>query len=67
MPKRAMKAAAKGPISPKRMRLIATASEISARFHPNSDWRGTMSTPGVARVPAAASRVTKVMPPTIQA
>jgi len=67
IPKRAMKAAAKGPIRPKRTRLMETAPEISARFQPNSCWSGTIRTPGVARVPAAASRVTKVTPATIHA
>ncbi len=67
IPKRAMKAAAKGPMRPKRIRLMETAAAISARFQPNSRWRGMISTPGATRVPAAARSVTKVMPPTIQA
>ena len=44
-----------------------TASEMLARVQPNSCSSGTMRTPGVARMPAAASNVTKVMAATIQA
>jgi hypothetical protein len=46
--------------------LTETASEMLARLQPNSCSSGTISTPGVARMPAAASRVTKVMAATIQ-
>ena len=41
--------------------------EIVARDQPNSVSSGTIKTPGVARSPAATSKVTKVTPATIQA
>jgi len=47
--------------------LIATAAEINARFHPNSDSSGTISTPGVARMPAVMRRTRNVTPATTQA
>ena len=37
--------------------LTATAKDIVARDHPNSFSSGTIRTPGVARTPAAASKV----------
>ena len=43
------------------------AKEIVARDHPNSVSSGTIRTPGVARSPAATSKVRKVTPATIQA
>ena len=49
------------------MRLIETAALMTARFQPNSFWRGTMRTLGVARKPAAPMSATKVMAATIQA
>jgi hypothetical protein len=38
--------------------LIATAKPIVARLHPNSSCSGTISTPVVARNPAAVTSVT---------
>jgi hypothetical protein len=67
MPKRFMKAAAKGPHSPKRRRLMDTAREMTARFQPKSCSRGTISTPGMERMPAAASSVKNVTPNTTHA
>jgi hypothetical protein len=49
------------------MRLMKTAKEMIARFHPNSCSSGTISTPGVARNPAAPISATKVTAATIQA
>ena len=49
------------------MRLIETATEITARFQPNSFSRGTISTPGVARKPAEPSRAMNVTTATTQA
>jgi hypothetical protein len=66
-PKRFMNAAANGPESPNSSRLIETATEMTARLQPNSCSSGTMSTPGVERMPDAASRVKNVTPNTIQA
>ena len=66
-PKRSISAAAKGPVRPKRTRLIETATEISARLQPNSLSRGTIRTPGVERKPADARSTRKVTPATIQA
>ena len=66
-PKRSIRAAANGPTSPKSTRLMETAKEIVAVDQPNSFSRGTISTPGVARNPAAPSRARKVTPATIQA
>jgi hypothetical protein len=67
MPQRSIIAAANGPTNPKRTRLIETARETVARDHPNSPSSGTISTPGVERVPDAASRVMNVTAKTIQA
>jgi hypothetical protein len=47
--------------------LIDTASEMVARDQPNSPSRGTIRTPGVERIPDAASRVMKATAKTIQA
>ena len=52
--------AANGPIRPKSAMLIATASEMAARLQPNSASSGTISTPGVARMPAVISSTMKV-------
>ena len=59
-PQRSMADAAKGPINPNRARLMATAPEIAVRLQPNSVSSGTISSPGVARMPAVISRVKKV-------
>ena len=59
-PKRSMGAAEKGAARPKRRSPIETASEIVPRDQPNSFWRGTIKTPGVARKPAVVINVTKV-------
>ncbi len=40
--------------------LIATAIEMTARFHPNSCSNGTMNSAGVARTPAVINRTTNV-------
>ena len=66
-PNRSINAAANGPVNPKRIRLIDTASAITARFQPNSFCSGTISTPGAARKPAAPSRAMKVTAATTQA
>ena len=66
-PKRSMSAAANGPVRPNRTRLIETATEITARFQPNSFWSGTMSTLGAARKPAAPISAMNVTAATIQA
>ena len=63
-PRRSMKAAANGPISPYRIRLIATANEMVARDQPNSCSTGTIRMLGMERMPAATSSVTKVIPAT---
>jgi hypothetical protein len=52
-----MSAAAKGPIRPNSMRFSETARPMVPRDQPNSSCRGSMSTPGVDRNPAAARRV----------
>ena len=59
-PNRSISAAANGPVSPNRIRLIDTATEITARFQPNSFWSGTIRTLGVARKPAAPIRAMNV-------
>jgi hypothetical protein len=66
-PTRCMRAAAKGPMSPKSRRFVETASEIVARVHPNSASRGRMSTVTAARTPEAARRTRKVSPAITQA
>ena len=66
-PKRPMRAAANGPVSPNRTRFTDTAAEIVARLHPKSCSSGSISTPGAARNPAAASSVTNVVTATTQA
>lgn len=66
MPKRFMKAAAKGPIRPKSSRRMAKAPEISAADQPNSCCRGPISTPGAPTAPAVTSMVRKAVPATTQ-
>ena len=66
IPKRSIRAAANGPHRPYRNRLIETANEIVTRFQPNSCSSGTISTPGVERMPADASNVRNVTAATIQ-
>jgi len=66
-PRYSTSAAEKGPMSPKSTRFRDTASEMVARLQPKCCSSGTMSTPGVARVAPATSRVAKVTPSTIQA
>jgi hypothetical protein len=46
---------------------MAIANEIVVRDQPNACSSGTIKTPGVARTPAEASRVTKVSAATTQA
>ena len=65
-PKRLMKAAANGAISPNRASRTARAAEISAVLHPNSFWSGWMMTPGAPIAPAVASMTRKVAPTTTQ-
>jgi hypothetical protein len=67
MPHRFIAEAAKGPIRPNSAMLIATAAEMAARLQPNSVSSGTISTPGVARMPAVTIRITKVTPATTHA
>ncbi len=62
-----MSAAANGPVRPNRIRLIETATEMTARFQPNSFWRGTINTLGVARKPAAPISAMNVTAATIHA
>jgi hypothetical protein len=40
--------------------LMATAAEIVARLQPNSASSGTISTPGVARIPAVTTTTRNV-------
>jgi hypothetical protein len=47
--------------------LTETANETVARLQPKVCSRGTMSTPGMARMAAALRRIRKVTPATIQA
>ena len=57
---RSMIEAANGPSRPKSAMLTATAAEMLTRVHPNSSSSGTISTPGVARIPAVISSTTNV-------
>ena len=57
-----MSAAANGPIKPKSAMLIATASEIVAADQPISRSIGSISTPGVERIPAAVSSTRNAKP-----
>ena len=66
MPKRFMKAAAKGPKRPKNTRRIASAEEISAVVQPNSCSSGPIKTPAEPMAPAVASMIRKVVPATTQ-
>ena len=50
-----------------RAMLIATATEMEALDQPNSLSRGTMSTPGVARIPAVTKSTMKVTAATTHA
>ncbi len=59
--------AANGPMSPKSAMLMATAVEMTARLQPNSRSSDSISTPGVARMPAVTSRITNVTTATTQA
>ncbi len=59
-PKRSMIAAANGPIMPYRKMFTATAPLIVASDQPNSRSSGMISTPGVARTPAAISSTRNV-------
>ncbi|MDI2020615.1 hypothetical protein PJL18_01124 [Paenarthrobacter nicotinovorans] len=67
MPKRSMRAAAKGAVSPKRTRLMLTANDNTVVDQPNSCCNGTISTPGAARKPAAPTSARKATAATIQA
>jgi len=57
MPKYCIDAAANGPVSPYSAIPIEMASEIVLRLQPNSCSSGSIITLGVARVPAAHSRI----------
>src|SRR5579883_1693093 len=63
-PKVCIAAPANGPMQPNRSKLSDIATEMVARSQPNASCRGTIKTPGVARTPADASRVTKTNPTT---
>src|SRR5207248_3131596 len=67
IPQRSISAAANGAVSPKRIRLTETASEMIPVDQPNSWWSGLIITPGVARKPAAPTVATNATPATIQA
>jgi hypothetical protein len=67
MPNRSMSAAAKGAVSPYRMRFTDTAAEMTPSGQPNSSCSGCSMTPGVARKPAAPTRATKATAATAQA
>ena len=67
MPNCSMSAAANGAVRPNSSRLTLTASETVAVDHPNSSCSGRISTPGVARKPAEATRATNATPATHQA
>lgn len=58
MPKRSMSAAANGAVRPYRSRFTLTARDMMLVDQPNSSLSGTMSAPGAARNPAAASSAT---------
>ena len=62
-----MSAPANGPMSPYRKMLIAMANEMVERLQPNSCSSGTMSTLGVARMPAPARSARNVTARMIQA
>ncbi len=66
-PQRSIAEAANGPMRPKSAMLMATASEMTARLQPNSSSSGTMSRPGVARMPAVMRSTKNVTAATIQA
>ena len=66
-PKRCMAAAANGPVSPYKARLMDIASEMVARLQPNCCSSGSIMTLGVARVPAAASNTRNTTPTDIHA
>ncbi len=59
-----MKAAANGPIRPKRTSRSAIAKEILALVQPNSRWSGSIRIPAEPMAPAVASMVRKVIPAT---
>ena len=67
MPNRSIRAAANGAVSPNSSRFTETAAEIVPRDQPNSSCSGVMSTPGVARNPAAPMIATKATAATHQA
>ena len=66
-PKRCMAAAAKGPVRPNRKMPMATARLVVWRDQPKAWPRGTISTPGADRNPAAASSAVKMMATTARA
>jgi hypothetical protein len=62
-----MRAAANGAVRPKSSRFTETATEIVPRVQPNSSSSGVISTPGVARKPAAPMIATNATAATNQA
>ena len=67
MPKRSIKAAANGAVSPYSKTFTDTAREICARLQPNAVSSGTISTEGAERNPAVATKVRNVIPAAIHA
>ena len=66
-PNFSISAAANGAVKPKSNTFIPTAKEMIERDHPNSSSKGTISTEGAERMPAAPINVKKVIPAAIQA
>ena len=66
MPKRSIRAAEKGAISPNSTRLIEIASDTWSTRQPNSSSSGPIRMVGVARTPEATSRATNAAPATTQ-
>src|SRR4051794_11198576 len=67
MPKRSIRAAANGEVSPNSAMLTDIAAPIVPCDQPNWSCSGSSSTPGTERNPAAPSIVTKVTAATVQA
>ncbi len=64
IPKRSMRAAANGAVSPYSAMLTATAADTVVVDHPNSSRSGSTRTPGTARNAAAPTRARNVTPAT---
>src|SRR3954470_3203820 len=67
MPKRSIRAAAKGAGTPQSATLTTTAAEIVETDQPNSTRSGSINTPGTARNAAAPTRARNVTAATHQA